>query len=210
MKTLTLFNHKGGVGKTTLTDNLSDAFSDLGFCVLMVDADPQCNLTSFFLEEAYLDDLLGDSDDNTSGGTIWSAIKPVVDGKGSIRDINLVDLENNMFICPGDVLLADYEEELPAAWTGSFARKQRDYDVTSALSRAARQLGKKCNADIIIFDVGPNVGPLNRTILLDVDCFATPGWSLEWGARRSPPRVGARRPPVPPRERGGVLARRRF
>ena len=59
----------------------------------MVDADPQCNLTSFFLEEAYLDDLLGNSDDNTSGGTIWSAIKPVVDGKGSIRDINLVDLE---------------------------------------------------------------------------------------------------------------------
>ena len=79
-----------------------------------------------------------------------------------------------MFICPGDVLLSDYEEELPAAWTGSFARKPRDYDVTSALSRAARQLGKKCNADIIIFDVGPNVGPLNRTILLDMDYFATP------------------------------------
>ena len=50
MKTLTLFNHKGGVGKTTLTANLSDALADLGFCVLMIDADPQCNLTSFFLE----------------------------------------------------------------------------------------------------------------------------------------------------------------
>ena len=78
--------------------------------------------------------------------------------RASIRDINLISLDDNndrLFICPGDVLLADYEEELPAAWTGSFARKQRDYDVTSALSRAARQLGKKCNADIVIFDVGP-------------------------------------------------------
>ena len=175
MKTLTLFNHKGGVGKTTLTINLSDALAELGFCVLIIDADPQCNLTSFFLEEDYLDDLLGASDDiDTSEGTIWSAIKPVVDGKGSIRDVNLVSLENNLFICPGDVLLADYEEELPAAWTGSFARKKRDYDVTCALSLAARQLGKKCKADIVIFDVGPNVGPLNRTILLDSDFFATP------------------------------------
>ena len=97
MKTLTLFNHKGGVGKTTLTANLADALADLGFCVLMIDADPQCNLTSFFLEEDYLDALLGGSDDvDTSDGTIWSAIKPVVDGKGPIRDVELVGLENNM------------------------------------------------------------------------------------------------------------------
>lgn len=75
MKTLTLFNHKGGVGKTTLTVNISDALVDLGFRVLMIDADPQCNLTSFFLEEDYLDDLLGDSDNaDTEDGTIWSAI----------------------------------------------------------------------------------------------------------------------------------------
>jgi hypothetical protein len=43
-----------------------------------------------------------------------------------------------------------------------------------ALSRASRELGKKCEADIVIYDVGPNVGPLNRTILLDSDFFATP------------------------------------
>ena len=177
MKKLTLFNHKGGVGKTTLTVNISDALVDFGFRVLMVDADPQCNLTSFFLEEDYLDDLLGDSDNaDTEDGTIWSAIRPVVNGTGPIRSVNLIDLRDGdgMFICPGDVLLADYEEELPAAWTGSFARKRRDYDVMLALSRASRGLAQKCRADIIIFDVGPNVGPLNRAILLDSDYFATP------------------------------------
>ena len=51
MKTLALFNHKGGVGKTTLSVNVADTLVDLGFRVLMVDADPQCNLTSFYLEE---------------------------------------------------------------------------------------------------------------------------------------------------------------
>jgi hypothetical protein len=77
-------------------------------------------------------------------------------------------------LVPGDVLLADYEEELPAAWTGSFARKPRDYDVTCVLSRAVRELAARYSADVVIYDVGPNVGPLNRTVLLDSDYFATP------------------------------------
>lgn len=59
MHTLALFNHKGGVGKTTLAVNVTDALVDLGLRVLMVDADPQCNLTAFFLSEKDLDDLLG-------------------------------------------------------------------------------------------------------------------------------------------------------
>ncbi|HEX4486152.1 MAG TPA: ParA family protein [Terriglobales bacterium] len=173
VRTLSLFNHKGGVGKTTLTVNLADAFVDLGFRVLLVDADPQCNLTSFYLKEKQLDELLGESDDD-NGTTLWSAIKPVVDGKGPIKDVKLFKLRNDLFLCAGDVLLADYEEELPAAWTGSFARKERDYDVMCSLSRAARALGAKFDVDLIMFDVGPNVGPLNRAILLDMDFFATP------------------------------------
>lgn len=173
MKTLAIFNHKGGVGKTTLSVNIADAMADLGYSVLLVDADPQCNLTSFFLSEKELDELLGESDD-VNGGTIWSAIKPVVDGKGPIKEIEAYEIRKNLFLCPGDVLLADYEEELPGAWTGSFARKSRDYDVMCALSSAVRGLAAQYEVDLVIYDVGPNVGPLNRTILLDADFFATP------------------------------------
>jgi len=71
-------------------------------------------------------------------------------------------------------LLSDYEEELPSAWTGSFARKERDYDVMCCLSRAGREMGKTYGVDIVIYDVGPNIGPLNRSILLDMDYFVTP------------------------------------
>jgi len=173
MRTLTFFNHKGGVGKTTLTVNVADALVDQGIRVLMVDADPQCNLTAFYLDEKKLDVLLGESDD-ADGGTLWSAIKPVVDGKGGIKLVDAFKIKEGLFLCPGDVLLADYEEELPAAWTGSFARKGRDYDVMCALSAAAREMGQRYEVDLVIYDIGPNVGPLNRAILLDSDFFCTP------------------------------------
>ncbi|WP_052321526.1 ParA family protein [Ralstonia sp. A12] len=173
MRTLTFFNHKGGVGKTTLTVNVADTLVDMGVRVLMVDADPQCNLTSFYLEEKTLDALLGESDD-VNGGTIWSAIKPVVDGKGPIKEVDAYQIKEGLFLCPGDVLLADYEEELPSAWTGSFARKGRDYDVMCALSRAVRDMGQRYDVDVVIYDIGPNVGPLNRAVLLDSDFFTTP------------------------------------
>jgi len=139
LKTLALFNHKGGVGKTTLTINMADAMIDIGLRVLMIDADPQCNLTSFFLTEDQLDDLLGDSGEE-SGSTVWSAIKPVVDGKGPIKTVTPFEIRPGLFLCAGDVLLSDYEEELPSAWTGSFARKERDYDVMCCLSRAGLRL----------------------------------------------------------------------
>lgn len=173
MRTLTFFNHKGGVGKTTLTVNVAEALADQGLSVLMVDADPQCNLTAFYLDEKKLDMLLGESDD-VNGGTLWSAIKPVVDGKGGIKPVDAYKIRDGLYLCPGDVLLADYEEELPSAWTGSFARKGRDYDVMCALSTAAREMGERYEVDLVIYDIGPNVGPLNRAVLLDSDFFCTP------------------------------------
>lgn len=175
MKKIALFNHKGGVGKTTLTVNLADAFNDKGQTVLLVDADPQCNLTSFYVDEDQLEALLGDSDNEDSADTLWSAIKPVVVGRGGIKEIPHWTLPStSIHLLPGDVLLSDYEEALPAAWTDSFARRTRGYDVTTALSQVVNQVAESVGADIVMYDVGPNVGALNRAILLDCDYFITP------------------------------------
>ena len=123
MKKIALFNHKGGVGKTTLTVNIADALASLGKTVLLVDADPQCNLTSFYLEESALEELLQDSNDNGSGETLWSAVKPVAQGRGGVAAIPELQIDNqSIFLLPGDVLLSENEEVLPLAWTECFAR----------------------------------------------------------------------------------------
>jgi len=175
MKKIALFNHKGGVGKTTLTINIADALADLGKTVLIADADPQCNITSFYLDEPQLETLLGESSEPSAEATLWSAIKPVVEGRGDIAPLVEWQVGSRpIHILPGDVMLSDYEEELPAAWEGCFARRTRGYDVTTALSRVANRTGAKVKADVCLYDVGPNVGALNRAILLDCDFFITP------------------------------------
>ncbi len=175
VKKIALFNHKGGVGKTTLTVNIADALAGIGKRVLLVDADPQCNLTAFYIREDELEQLLGESDEEDSAATLWSAIKPVVLGRGDIAPVDIWRVgERNTHLFPGDVLLSAYEEELPQAWTESFARKTRGYDVMTAMSRAVTCAAQAVNADVVIYDMGPNVGALNRAVLLDCDAFVTP------------------------------------
>jgi cellulose biosynthesis protein BcsQ len=50
MKIISIFNNKGGVGKTTLTYHLAHALALMGKRVLMIDSDPQCNLTIYGVE----------------------------------------------------------------------------------------------------------------------------------------------------------------
>ena len=106
MKKIALFNHKGGVGKTTLTVNIADAMAEAGKRVLLVDAVPQCNLTSFYLEESHLEKLLEESNDNGSGETLWSAVKPVAQGRGGIAAVSELQIgDQSISLIPGDVLL---------------------------------------------------------------------------------------------------------
>jgi cellulose biosynthesis protein BcsQ len=171
-KRIAIYNHKGGVGKTTLTVNIAYALTELGKSVLLVDSDPQCNLTSYLVDASVVDDML-DSSETATGRTLWSAIKPVADGVGEARLIKPIGV-NNLLLLPGDILLSKFEQDLYQSWSESFLRRVRGYRGTAALSALVNEVAAANHADFVFYDSGPNIGPLNRVILLDCDYFIVP------------------------------------
>jgi cellulose biosynthesis protein BcsQ len=171
---LIVFNHKGGVGKTTLGINIAAALGGLGKRVLLVDADPQCNLTSYLLESNVVDDLL-DSSDGPAGATIWSAVKPLIEGTGDLRLVAPIELNvPNLFLLAGDVRLSEFEAELSELWGACFQRKIRGFRGTSALSALVNSITEAHQIDFVLYDSGPNIGPLTRVVILDSDYFIVP------------------------------------
>lgn len=171
---LVLFNHKGGVGKTTLTVNLAYALAEQGKRVLLVDTDPQCSMSSFFLEEKYLDGLL-DQSESPAGNTLWSALKPVSEGSGPYRLIKPVQLSSDrLHIAVGDIRLAEFENSLSECWNLAIGRNRRGYLCSTALSSLVDELAVTVKADFVFYDAGPNIGPLNRVIVLDCSHFIVP------------------------------------
>lgn len=172
-KRLSISNHKGGVGKTTLTYNIATQLADMGKRILLVDADPQCNLTSYVFDNTVLDELLDNSDED-EGETLWSGVKPIVEASGNLKELESFEIDSNLFLLPGDIRLSDFEEELSEFWRQCFQRKRRGFVGTTALSAIVNAACKKEKIDFVFYDSGPNIGPLNRVIILDCDFFIIP------------------------------------
>ena len=169
---ITIYNHKGGVGKTTLAVNIAFALSSLGKSVLLIDSDPQCNLTSYLLADDVVDELLNYSN-RKKGQTIWSAVKPVIDGTGSVRLVDLMKI-GDVALLPGDIRLSEFEEFLGDAWADGFKRRMGALRATSSVSYLISSLASQRAFDFVFYDTGPNIGPLNRVLLLDSDFFIVP------------------------------------
>lgn len=181
-KRLAIFSHKGGVGKTTLTVNIAAALADFGKRVLLVDSDPQCNLSAYLVESPVLDDVL-DHSDSPEGATIWSAVKPVVEGLGDVHEIQSIERFANTLLLYGDIRLSDFEEELTQFWNECLQRKLRGFRGTTALSLLVNYVAREQNIDYVFYDCGPNIGPLNRVIILDCDYLIVPAALDEFSVR---------------------------
>lgn len=170
MKSIVFFNNKGGVGKTTFTYHLGYALEKLGKRILFVDLDPQCNLTAHLCDEETIDKAW-----NTNGNSLYKVVKPIVTGAGDIQEVEPYKVtDRNIWIFIGDLLLSDFDEELSKAWTQVLAGQERGFRVTSAIYRLINGFSVRNNIDYILIDLGPNLGSLNRAILLGCDNFIIP------------------------------------
>ncbi len=169
---LTFFNNKGGVGKTSLVYHLSWMFSELGRKVVAVDLDAQANLTAAFLDEDEIDDLW---EKQTGATTIFRAIEPLTK-VGDLEDPVLKKVAQHLHLVPGDVALAGFEETLSNMWPESMGDKSlyRPFRILTAFWQVAQMAAKRVQADIILVDVGPNLGAINRSALIASDFVVIP------------------------------------
>ncbi len=170
MKTIAFFNNKGGVGKTSLAYHLAWMFGELDYRVLAVDLDPQANLSGMFLDEDKLEELWKGS----NGRTINRDIAPLFAGTADIAvDPHIEKMSEKIGLLAGDLALSKREDELSTQWPQCLGGDERAFRVMTAFSRLIRHAGN-FRADIVLIDVGPNLGAINRAALIASDHVVIP------------------------------------
>jgi chromosome partitioning protein len=169
-----LFNHKGGVGKTTSAYNIGWKLIQKGYRVLLVDGDSQVNLTALALGEGFEDYYADES--KTRLNNIYDAVRPVFEGRPQpIEGFDCPTAENNpnLYILPGHPELSTLEGQI------SLAQETRGtLSVTKNLPGALHKLisiiEKKYSIDYSIIDINPGLGALNQNFFMISDAFIVP------------------------------------
>ncbi|MDP1772271.1 MAG: ParA family protein [Methylobacter sp.] len=172
---ISLFNHKGGVSKTTTAFNLGWMLAEKGKRVLLADCDPQCNLTGMVLGYKGTEDLARIYESG-SVRNIRDGLAPAFESRPA--PIEPVDCEPiagqpNMFLIPGHIGLAEYEVTLGIAQelAGSLVTLQ---NLPGSISHLFQITATKYNIDYILVDMSPSLGSINQNLLMTSDFFLVP------------------------------------
>ena len=171
MMTIALFNNKGGVGKTSLAYHLAWMFADLGVSVVAADLDPQANLTSMFLDE---DRLLEVWPDGPHPDSVSGVVAPILKGTGDIAAVHVEPISDSIGLIVGDLGLSLYEDRLSSAWPQCVDGNEAAFRAVSAFHRMLDQAVVARGASLVIVDVGPNLGAINRATLIAAEHVVIP------------------------------------
>lgn len=172
---LTFFNNKGGVGKTSLVYHLAWMLSEMGKRVVAIDLDPQANLTSAFLSENELVNLWDLDDSAPRNSTIYQCVRPLTE-VGDILAPQTQRINPRLHLVPGDLSLAGFEDFLSQEWPNALGSGNlyRPFRILSSFWIVAQMAAQQHNADIILADVGPNLGAINRSALIGTNHVVIP------------------------------------
>ncbi|RIR11608.1 ParA family protein [Mycobacteroides abscessus] len=168
---IAFFNNKGGVGKTTLACNFAAYLSGHGYSVTVADCDPQSNATQLLLPEAVWESIYENRQDSERR-TILRALRHIRAGDSGVEtDLELHQSSRfGVSVLAGHPSLSMVEDRLSASWAEFSAR----YLGGARRSLWVRELVTSLTADVVIFDLGPSLGALNRSVLIGSDFFVTP------------------------------------
>jgi cellulose biosynthesis protein BcsQ len=163
MISIAFFNNKGGVGKTSLVYHTAWMFAELGHRVLAVDLDPQSNLSIMALDEERLEALWPDDDHPQ---TLHGAVAPLFGGTGDVRPAHIEVLAEGLGLLVGDLSLLCVEDDLSTEWPRCLEGRERAFRVSTAFWRVIREAAHRHAADLVLIDLGPNLGAINRAALV--------------------------------------------
>jgi chromosome partitioning protein len=172
-KKIVFFNHKGGVSKTTTTFNLGWKIAEKGYKVLLVDADPQCNLTSLILNDRFEQYY---TDEATKLNNIKDGVKVAFEAKPqeiSAITCPVADRNGNLFLLPGHANLSEYDAAL------SFAQNSNNAIATlqnlpGAFNALISKTAAKYQVDFVFIDLNPGLSAINQNLFVLSDYFIIP------------------------------------
>ena len=195
MKSIAVFNNKGGVGKTTLTYHLGYALAELGYKTLLVDLDPQSNLTLYGLtpeklhdvwkvEDAFIDDfrqardkIPPDQFDCIASGvrSIHFLLKPTEDGIDDPAQLSKpLPLHENLGLIPGRLSTHMFEDKIPSRWSAIYRGDPQAIRTVTRIRSLCVEYSQKYSYDFVVIDTSPSLGILNKVIISTVDGFIIP------------------------------------
>lgn len=195
MKIISLFNNKGGVGKSTLAFHLSNILAEIGHKTLIIDLDPQCNVTICGMDEESLHKIWTEEDefiedfgssvkkmprgdyDNflKNPRTIHLLLKPSEDGQGELPTLPPpISISNNLDLIPGRLTIHKYENKISERWSGAYSGDPLAIRTITNIRTIAEEYARVHNYAFIIIDTSPSLGALNKVIISTVDGFLIP------------------------------------
>lgn len=169
MKSIVFFNNKGGVGKTTMVYHVAWMLSKLGIKTVAIDLDPQSNLTSMFLSLDRLEEIY----EKNLPITVLDSIIPVVSGD-PYKSIHVETINEDLGLIIGNLSLSSFEDKLSDAWLKCLGGDSYSFRVTSLFNTIIQEAASKFSADIVLIDVGPNLGAINRAVTISSDYIIMP------------------------------------
>ena len=195
MKAISVFNNKGGVGKTTLTFHLAHALAAMGHRTLIIDLDPQCNLTILGLDEEFLhgiwtaedrfiDDFQRSRDALpakefdalvSNARSIHFILKPTEDGASEIGKLPPPHpLASNLDLIPGRLTMHLFEEKISSRWSDVYQGDPLAVRTVTRIRELAEQYAKERGYEFVIMDTSPSLGALNKVIISTTSGFIIP------------------------------------
>lgn len=170
MKKIAIFNHKGGVSKTTTTFNLGYALARKGKRILLVDADSQCNLSIYAMGYDNYSKFCESDDVNN----IYSCLKPAYKSEPRLIEAAVCrEISDRLYLLPGHLDFTENEVQLGISMqlSSAFGSMQ---NLPGALNYLIEQTSIKYNIDFVLFDMNPSLSAINQNVFISSDYFIVP------------------------------------